>query len=131
MLAALVCLAGCARKPVTASELSSELTSIESNASESELFIQELRAGKMTGPFARAHTTYLAVEIADARQKLDSAPAGSGLEQKLAETRDQVRLLSDQVTRLSSSLNQPRQLDEIEQNIKRIHDRLKKMRAAL
>ena len=73
VLLLLVC-TGCSRKKtLTSDDLKSQLTRAISFASEEEMFVDYIRAGRATSNFAEQHATYLDAEIQRSADELAKA----------------------------------------------------------
>ena len=121
LITIVTCNIGCAPKSIRASQLSSSLRSLESYASEVELLIEYIQAGKATEQYERGHLLYLADQVRDASQELD-APAGPGLDLPLATSRQQYQLLQDQILLVSVNFGDPVALASIQENLKSIQE---------
>jgi hypothetical protein len=115
------CLAACAPKVVSGSDLSSSLRSLHSQAAEAELIIEYVQAGKSTKQYAHAHARYLADQVKETSERV-GGPAESGLGISLAACNQQYRELADQLERLSSALDDPAALADIKNSIQQIRE---------
>ena len=83
VLLLLVCTGRSRKKTLTSDELKSQLTRAISFASEEEMFVDYIRAGRATSNFAEQHAAYLDVEIHSSAD--ESAKAVPQSEPKVAE----------------------------------------------
>lgn len=127
----LMCVAGCARGPITAAELASDFRQLASSAAETDLFIGQLQKGKLTRAFAEAHAAYLRGDVKEAQQSVEKAIPAAGLEPAFHEYRQQQSLLWEQLNHLSANLNDPRVLKTVRQTTIQIQRDCDEARARL
>lgn len=85
---------GCSRKKtLTSDELKSQFTQAVSFASEQEMFVDYLRAGRATSNFAEQHAAYLDAEIQRSADELAKAIPASGTQSALQLCRIQLNQL--------------------------------------
>ena len=97
VLLLLVC-TGCSRKKtLTPDELKSQLTSAISFASEEEMFVDYIRAGRATSNFAEQHAAYLDAEIQRSADELAKAVPQSGTQSALQLCRIQLNQLREEL----------------------------------
>ena len=78
VLLLLVCTDCSRKKTLTSEDLKSQLTSAISFASEEEMFVDYIRAGRSTSNFAEQHAAYLNAEIQRSADELAKAVPQSG-----------------------------------------------------
>ena len=89
---------GCSRqKTLTSDELKSQLTVAISFASEEEMFVDYLHAGRATSNFAEQHADYLDAEIQRSADELTNAVPQSGTESALQRCRIQLNQLREEL----------------------------------
>ena len=100
--------AGCtADKTLTDDDLRSEVTSIRSTASETWLFIPQIREQRVTGTFAREHLKYLFDQNEETQCVLAKASGTEGKDAILSEARSLSARLSQELSVLSQSGGNP------------------------
>jgi hypothetical protein len=89
---------GCSRnKVITPDDLKSHLTSAMSFASEEEMFIDYIRAGRSTRNYAEQHAAYLDAEIARLADELAKAVPQPATESALQQCRIQLNQLRNEL----------------------------------
>ncbi len=97
VLLLLVC-TGCSRKKtLTSDDLKSQLTQAISFASEEEMFVDYLRAGRATSNFAEQHAAYLDAEVERSADELAKAVPQPGTQSALQLCRIQLNQLREEL----------------------------------
>jgi hypothetical protein len=98
----ILCLCGCAKKQPSTEDIESALKSVRSIAAETELFIHQIKDGRVSSTFAAAHFQYMKEQDQDAQEDL-AAASRSDEDPVLREVRAQADALSQELGRLASS----------------------------
>jgi hypothetical protein len=130
-LLALMNLSGCGTKAITRADLSSDFRELVSHASEAELFIEQVQAGKITAPFARAHAQYLAEQSNKAGEELNEVRSSPEIEQEFADYRRSLKSLSEQMNRLPGIIDNPTELTAARSALQTIRNGADKSRGHL
>lgn len=95
-------LCGCAKKRTSNEDIESALKSVRSIAAETELFIHQIKDGRVTSAFAVAHFQYLKEQDQDVQQDLVAASRPNE-DPAIREAQVQTEALGQVLGRLASS----------------------------
>ena len=123
--------AGCGHKSKSVSDLCSDLRALSSWTEQVDLFIGYIEDEKATNDYALGHVRYIDSEVKEAFKDLEEATAEPQLDPLLRECRQHYSFLIEQVGRLQLNLKNPSVLDDIKNEIQRIHAASERTRAIL
>jgi|SRR6185437_7170379 len=131
ILLLLVCI-GCSRKKtLTPDDLKSQLTRAISFASEEEMFVDYLHAGRATSKFAEQHAAYLDAEIERSVDELAKAVPQSGTQSALQRCRIQLNQLRQELWNVRTHRDDKNALSAIKARVEEIRRDLEQAKSAL
>jgi len=107
------------------------LRALSSWTEQVDLFIGYIEDEKATNDYALGHVRYIDSEVKEAFKDLEEATAEPQLDPLLRECRQHYSFLIEQVGRLQLNLKNPSVLDDIKNEIQRIHAASERTRAIL
>jgi hypothetical protein len=123
---------GCSRKKtLTSDDLKSQLTQAISYASEEEMFVDYLGAGRATSNFAEQHAAYLDAEIERSADELANAVPQSGTQAALQRCRIQLNQLRAELWKLRICRQDKNALSDSKARIEEIRRDLEQAKSAL
>jgi hypothetical protein len=132
LLLLLLALTGCSRKKtLTPDDLKSQLTSAISFASEEEMFIDYIRAGRATSNFAEQHAAYLDAEIERSADELNKAVPESGTGSELQRCRIQLNQLREELWKVGIHRGDSNALSASKARVEAIRHDLEQAKSAL
>jgi hypothetical protein len=131
VLLLLVC-TGCSRKKtLSPDELKSQLTRAISFASEQEMFVDYIRAGRATSNFAEQHTAYLDAEIQRSADELAKAVPQLGTQSALQRCRIQLNQLRGELWKMRTHREDKNALSASKARVEEIRRDLEQAKSAL
>ena len=131
VLLLLICM-GCSRKKtLTSDDRKSQLTQAISFASEEEMFVDYLRAGRATSNFAEQHAAYLDAEIQRSAGELAKAVPQSGTESALQRCRIQLNQLREELWNVRIHREDKNALSAAKARVEEIRRDLEQAKSAL
>jgi hypothetical protein len=131
VLLLLVC-TGCSRKKsLTSDELKSQLTRAISFASEEEMFVDYIRAGRATSNFAEQHAAYLDAEIERSADELANAVPPPGTQSALQRCRMQLNQLREELWKVRIHWDDNNALSTAKAHVEEIRRDLEQAKSAL
>src|SRR5690348_13245632 len=131
VLLMLVC-TGCSRKKtLTSDDLKSQLTRAISFASEEEMLVDYLHAGRATSNFAEQHAAYLDAEIQRSAGELAKAVPQSGTQSALQRCRIQLNQLRGELWNVRIHRGDKNALSASEARVEEIRRDLEQAKSAL
>jgi hypothetical protein len=123
---------GCSRqKTLTPDDLKSQLTRAISFASEEEMFVDYLHAGRATSTFAEQHAAYLDAEIQRSADELAKAVPQSGTESALQRCRIQLNQLRAELWNVRTHREDKNALSAAKARVEEIRRDLEQAKSAL
>jgi len=123
---------GCSqKKTLTSDELKSQLTRAISFASEEEMFVDYIRAGRATSNFAEQHAAYLDAEIQRSADELAKAVPQSGTQAALQRCRIQLNQLREELWKVRMQREDKNALSASEARVEEIRRDLEQAKSAL
>ena len=128
----LVVSTGCSRKKtLTSDELKSQLTRAVSFASEEEMFVDYIRAGRATSNFAEQHAAYLDAEIQRSADELAKAVPEQGTQSALRRCRIQLNQLREELWNVRKHREDKNALSTSKARVEEIRRDLEQAKSAL
>lgn len=125
-------LTSCSRhKTVTPEELRSHLLSAISVATEAEIFIDYIRANRVTRNYAHGHINYLADQLERSSQELQAGVPDTISEEKLRMCRLDLDALNGQLGVLPQLIGDPNALTAAKERIARLRQTLEETDSSL
>ena len=123
---------GCSRKKtLTPDDLKSQLTRAISFASEEEMFVDYIRAGRATSNFAEQHAAYLDAEIQRSADELAKAVPQPGTQSALQRCRIQLNQLREELWKVRIHREDKTALSATKARVEEIRRDLEQAKSAL
>jgi hypothetical protein len=131
IIAAILSLAGCTKKPVSTEELRAALRQLVSSSAETELFIAKLQQEAISSSFATTHASYLVEEATRVGEGLANETPRPEIAARFNECRRYQELLRTNLQQLAANLDNSQAVFAIEQRIEEIRMNASEERARL
>ena len=131
VLLLLVCTACTRTKTLTSEDLKSQLTRAISFASEEEMFVDYIRAGRATSNFAEQHAAYLDAEIQRSADELAKAVPQWRTQAALQRCRIQLNQLRQELWNVRTHRDDKNALSAIKARVEEIRRDLEQAKSAL
>lgn len=121
---------GCSQqKTLSTEELTSEITSALSLASEAQLLTQVARSGRTTQHYVQEHAESLQQEAGDTSRKLEKPVATAPAQQTVSALKQALQAVSQDLAKLGST-REDAGFAAIEEHVQKIREQLATMKAA-
>ena len=130
-IASMLLLSSCSHDKVSPDEISSDLTSAVSLASEAQTFIDFVGQNRATDNYKKAQIRYLSEEAAKLATELHQAKTSSGPEDQLEECRKELDALVLELDRVAQDIDTPEALASHKQRLAVAQKALQQLRASL
>jgi hypothetical protein len=121
----------CSNKTIGRDEARSKIKSALSFTAESEMFIDYIRQGRSTRPYAQGHALYLEDEVKRSIQELGHGVPGSGTQNAIRECIAGLNSLDRELARIPTALGNDSALADAQERLRNIQKTLERARLDL